>query len=108
METIKHSGIGLVNHSNVTSNTWFNRQVEKFEAARFGWMAMFIVIQSCLGSVACMYILKNNASDIMLLTCAIITMASNAVFIAQGSGRLCLAFFYTSLILNTIFLLLNI
>jgi hypothetical protein len=100
METIKHSGIGLVNHSNVTSNTWFNRQVEKFEAARFGWMAMFIVIQSCLGSVACMYILKNNASDIMLLTCAIITMAS--------SGRLCLAFFYTSLILNTIFLLLNI
>ncbi len=108
MTTIKHSGIGLVNHSNVTSNTWFIKQVDKFEAARFGWIAMCIVIQSCLGSVACMYILKNNASDFMLLTCAVITMTSNAVFIAQGSGRLCLAFFYTSLIINIIFLLLNV
>ncbi len=87
---------------------WFNDQVEKFEASRFGWMAIYITAQSCLGSVACMYILKNNASDIMLCICAAITMGCNAVFIAQGSGKLCLLSFYASIIINAVFILLNI
>lgn len=87
---------------------WFNRQVEKFEASRFGWMAIYITAQSCLGSIACMYILKNNASDIMLATCAAITMGANAVFIAQGSGKWCLLSFYISILLNLLFIFINI
>lgn len=107
MQTIKHSQIGLVGSSNVSSNGWFNRQVDQFESARFGWMAMLIIIQSCLGSVACMYILKNNGGDIMLVTGAVVTLACNSVLIAQGSGKLCLSLFYISLIINTVFILLN-
>lgn len=107
METIKHSQIGLVSSSNISSNGWFNRQVDGFESARFGWMAMLIIIQSCLGSIACMYILKNNGSDVMLVTGAVVTLISNSVLIAQGSGKLCLSLFYISIIVNTIFVLLN-
>ncbi|MEO8762175.1 MAG: hypothetical protein ABI388_11645 [Bacteroidia bacterium] len=107
METIKHSQIGLVSSSNISSNGWFNRQVDGFENARFGWMAMLIIIQSCLGSVACMYVLKNNASDVMLVAGAVVTMASNSVLIAQGSGKLCLSFFYISIVVNAILILLN-
>lgn len=87
---------------------WFNRQVAKFEAFRFGWMTIYLTAQSCLGAIACMYILKNNASDIMLASCAAVTMGSNAVFIAQGSGKWCLLSFYISVLLNLFFIFTNI
>lgn len=89
-------------------DTWFNEQAIKFEQTRFGWMAIYITIQSCFGSVACMLILQNNASDFMLASCAAVSMASNAVFIAQGSGKWCLGTFYFSVLLNAIFILVNI
>lgn len=89
-------------------DTWFNEQAIKFENARFFWMAIYITAQSCLGSVACGFILKNNADVLILCTCAAVTMASNAVFIALGSPKLCLTVVYLSFILNTIFILTNI
>lgn len=86
----------------------FKMQAVNFENARFGWMAMLITIQSCLGSVACGFILKNDASIIMLCVCAGITMGANALLIALASPKVCLIGFYISLILNTFFILVNI
>ncbi len=83
-------------------DTWFNEQAIKFEKARFFWMALYITAQSCLGSVACGFILQNNANAFMLGTCAAITMASNAVFIALGPPKLCLTVVYLSFILINI------
>ncbi|MBL7930492.1 MAG: hypothetical protein JNL60_01235 [Bacteroidia bacterium] len=86
----------------------FNKQAENFEKTRFGWMAILITFQSCLGSVACMFISQSEASVWMLATCAAVTMGSNALFIALAKPKVCLAGFYISVILNTAFLLLNI
>jgi len=88
--------------------TWFDKQAEKFENARFFWMAVYLTAQSCLGSIACGFILENNASDLMLATCAAITMGCNAVLIALGPPKLCLTVVYLSFLLNTIFILINI
>ncbi len=89
-------------------DTWFNEQAIKFEKARFFWMALYITAQSCLGSVACGFILQNNANEFMLGICAAVTMGSNAVFIALGPPKLCLTVVYLSFIINTIFILINI
>lgn len=94
--------------SNRGIDTWFNEHAVKFENARFFWMAVYITAQSCLGSIACGFILKNHASVLMLCSCAVITMMSNAVFIALGSPKLCLTIVYLSFIINTIFILINI
>ena len=83
-------------------SSWFSRQDALFNEYRFGMMAIFLTLQSCLGSVACMYILQSNASDLLLIGCASITMASNAAFIAMAPTRWCLAMFYLSLVFNTI------
>lgn len=99
---------GKQTHAIIGVDGWFNHQATKFEEARFGWMAIAITIQSCLGSIACMFILQNNASDIMLALCAAITMACNAMFIALAPGKWCLGSFYLSVFLNVIFILLNI
>jgi len=95
------------NKSNVLVN-WFNHQADKFEAARFWWMALYIIIQSCLSSIAAAFILQNHADIWMLCSCAAMAMASNAVFIAQGDKKWCLAVFYLSLIVNTVFILVNL
>lgn len=93
--------------TNVLVN-WFNNQANKFEAARFWWMALYIIIQSCVSAFAAALILQNHADIWMLCTCAAIAMASNAVFIAQGDKKLCVAVFYLSLIVNTVFILINL
>jgi len=90
-----------------TSLSWLSRRALDFENARFFWMAVYITSQSCLGSVACMYILKNNGSDILLATGAMVTMGCNAILIAQGPSKWCLISFYISVILNTILIVLN-
>lgn len=93
MNTIRQS-IGI--HEKMGRNhpkgiaIWFNGQVENFEKTRFGWMAIYITVQSCLGSAAAAYILENKASDFMLMACAGITMGCNAIFIAQAPPKWCL------------------
>lgn len=99
---------GVRNSSKRGIDTWFNEQAIKFEDARFFWMAVYMTSQSCLGSVACGFILKNHANVLMLCACAAITMASNAVLIALGSPKLCLTIVYLSFLLNTIFILINL
>ncbi len=91
-----------------TFNKWFTRQASKFEETRFGMMAMYIIIQSCIASIAAMYILQNDAHILFLCSTAALAMASNAVFIAQASAKLCLALFYLSVLVNVLFILLNI
>lgn len=91
-----------------TLDGWFNRQAEKFEAARFGWMTIYLTLQSCLGAAACMYILQNKGNDLMLVGCAAVTMASNSMFIAQAHAKWCLLAFYGSIAVNTILLILNL
>lgn len=86
----------------------FNKQAANFEKARFGWMALFLTFQSCLGSVTCMYLSQSEASIFLLAICAAITMGSNAMFIALAPPKVCLGAFYTSVILNTALLVTNL
>lgn len=86
---------------------WFDNQINIFEKGRFGWMTIYMTAQSCIGAIACMYILQNHGSDFTLAICAALTMGSNAMFIAQASGKICLIVLYFSLVLNTIFILSN-
>jgi hypothetical protein len=87
---------------------WFAKQAEALETNRFGWMALMIMVQSCIGSIACMYILRNDAGDLMLAACAAVTMGSNATLIAQANAKLCLAVFYLSIVVNTILIAVNV
>lgn len=89
------------------TSTWFDVQADKFENARFFWMAIYITAQSCLGSIACGFILHNHANVFLLCFCATVTTMCNAVFIALGSPKLCLTVVYLSLIINTILIITN-
>lgn len=87
---------------------WFEKQAAIFEKGRFGLMALFITLESCVGSVAAMYLLENDASIWMLITCAVVTMGANALLIAQASAKTCVAAIYANILINTALILLNV
>lgn len=96
-----------LNSNSFTLLNWFNNQADHFEKTRFGWMAIYITLSSCLGSIACMLILENNGGDFMLITCAAVSMAANSLFIAQSDAKWCMAVFYLSLLVNSVLIILN-
>lgn len=87
--------------------TWYNRQAIQFEENRFGAMTFMMTFQSCLGSIAAMSSLYEQ-NYVLLSIVAVLTLASNAAFIAQASAKWCLNVFYTSVALNLTIILLNV
>ena len=85
----------------------FSAQAMAFENARYFWMSLLMTAQSCLGAVACMFILYSGGNIFALATCAAVTMGSNAMFIGLASPRLCLGVLYLSIALNIFFILSN-
>ncbi|MCW3103670.1 MAG: hypothetical protein JWO09_2110 [Bacteroidetes bacterium] len=111
--TKAQSQIFNVWHDNVQStrrsaiSAWFESQAAWFEDSRFAMMTLMITVQSCIGSIACMYIFQNNAADIWFILCTAITMGTNAMFIAQAPAKICLASLYLSILVNSILILMN-
>ena len=83
-------------------NTLLDKRAAKLEQARFGVLAMYNAIQSCVGAIAVMKILQNDAGLFLLGMVAALTMASNSAFAAQGNMKLCLLLFYLSILVNNI------
>ena len=88
-------------------NNWYQKQLANYEANRYGAMTLMITLQSCWGSIAAMYSLVNE-NFISLGIVAVMTLASNAAFIAQSPAKWCLNTFYASLIISTIVLIINL
>jgi len=85
----------------------FNKQALQFEESRFAAMAILIIFQSCMGSIAAMYALINH-DYISLSISVIVTMASNAAFIALSPAKWCLGIVYTSVISSIILIVINL
>lgn len=88
-------------------NTLLDKRAARLENARFGILAMYNAIQSCVGSIAVMKVLQNEAGMLWLAITTAMTMASNSVFIAQGTVKVCLILFYTSVLLNSLIIIFN-
>lgn len=85
-----------------TLNAWLSKRAGKIKESRFGILAMYNALQSCVGSIAVMKVQQHDAGIFLLAMVTGFTMASNSVFIAQGSLKLCLLLFYLSILANTV------
>lgn len=85
-----------------------DRQAINFEKARFYWLAVMLTSQSCLASIACAFILKNQTGVLELCICAALAMGCNALFIAQASAKACIVSFYISVVVNAVFIITNV
>lgn len=80
---------------------WLLKQEATFERHRFGAMTVMLTFQSCLGSVAAMVCMQK---DLWLFVgiIAFLTMASNAMFIAQAEAKPCILTFYLSVVASAL------
>lgn len=92
---------------NVKNGTWFEKQMVWFEGSRFGAMTLMMTFLSCFGSIGAMMSIMHHFY-VGLVISAIVTMASNAAFIAEVSAKLCLGLFYVGLVVNAGVILANL
>lgn len=91
----------------LTKAIWLEDQVMKFEKSRFGWMAVMIAFQSCLGSVAA-GLAYNSGAIIALGICTVFTMTNNALLLAQCPASWCVRAFYIGVVANILAILMSI
>lgn len=85
-----------------------NAYFEGMEFNRYGIMAMTITAGSCLGSVAVMYIAVNDGPLWQIAVCAAVSMLSNTTAIALSPMKVLLWSFILNLVVNSVFILMNL
>ncbi|WP_350292880.1 hypothetical protein [uncultured Croceitalea sp.] len=86
------------------------KSLREFKSGERGYSTIFIIIQSCLGSIAAMYILINGTSIFQMLQLFMVTiicMIFNASILAQLRSKLVFNLFFISLIVSTLVLVIN-
>ena len=76
------------------------------------YIPLTIILQSCIGSIAAMYILMNSTTDsfnfVQLTLCVIFSMGYNAVIFAQLKSKLVFNMLIATLIINIALIIINI
>ncbi len=92
--------------------SFYQKQLIDFKENYMLYASLFIIFQSCLGSIAAMFVLMNATADafpyFQLGLCVVVTMAFNASIMAQLSHKLVFNLLLVSVIINAILAAVNI
>lgn len=89
----------------------YNKYFIDFKKHYILYIPLSIIFQSCIGSIAAMYVLMNNNSNFYLFElslCVMVTMSYNAAIMAQLKYKWVFNFLIVSLIVNMGLIILNI
>lgn len=91
---------------------YFKQLEEDFKRNYTLFVPLSIILQSCIGSIAAMYILQSSSPTyfpfIQLVLCVSITMFFNATVLAQLKPGLIFKMLLLSLVINVILTIFNI
>ena len=87
---------------------WYKKQLNYFDKHVFAMMSMYMIIQSCLGSIASMFVIFNNGNDFYMILSVSLAMGCNAMLLAQAGAKLAVGSFYLSIIVNAIILIMHL
>jgi hypothetical protein len=89
----------------------YTKLLKDFKEMYMAYIPLMIILSSCLGSVAAMYILMQERSFsqvVQLSLCVIVCMAFNASILAQMKAKFVFNLLIASLIINILLVVLNI
>jgi hypothetical protein len=91
--------------------TLYTKYYNEFQSKYMMYIPLTIILQSCIGSVAAMYILMNGldtiSSLVQLFLCVILCMFYNAAILAQLKGKIVFNMLILSLLFNITFIIIN-
>ncbi len=88
----------------------YSRLLKDFKEMYMAYIPLMIILSSCLGSIAAMYILmqeRSFAQMIQLWVCVILCMFFNASILAQMKPKLVFNLLIASLLTNSILVIVN-
>ncbi len=93
-----------------TTMKFYNKLFHNFKSTYMAMIPLSIIFQSCLGSVAAMYILMQKGPFFVLQLglCTILCMAYNAAILAQLKPKLVFNLLGISVFVNSILLMTNL
>lgn len=90
--------------------TLYQKTFEDFKKGYLGFATLAIIGQSCLGSAAAMYVLKNGTSLFQMLQLALVVLVCmfvNGAILSQQKPKLVFNLILTSVIVSIVEILLN-
>lgn len=93
--------------SNVKAGS-YDAFLEKLKFSYFGLICMTITFGSCLGGIAAMYTLQNDAPIWQLAICMTVAMANNVAAIGQAPIKWLVNVFTISTLVNILLILINL
>lgn len=88
----------------------YSKLLKDFKQMYMAYIPLMIILSSCLGSVAAMYILMQERSTLQVIElsiCVIICMAFNASILAQMKPKFVLNLLIASVFINSILTIVN-
>ena len=89
-------------HSATKSNSAYDRLIERLQFSHFALISMAILIGSCLGGIAAMYVFMSGAPFWQFVLGLGVSMANLIACIGQASTKTVVNLFALSLLVNAI------
>ncbi|WP_025739740.1 hypothetical protein [Aquimarina pacifica] len=89
----------------------YSKLINSFRQMYMAYIPLSIILSSCLGSIAAMYILMQERSLLQIIEltiCVIICMTFNAAILAQMKPKFVFNLLIASLVINTTLIALTI
>lgn len=91
--------------------TLYTKYYNEFQDKYIMYIPLTIILQSCLGGIAAMYILMNGldtiSSLVQLFLCVMLTSLYNAAILAQLKEKWVFNMLILSLLFSTLFIIMN-
>jgi hypothetical protein len=109
MATIaKNFNPALQSTHSVSLSERYNQFIEKIKFSYYGIITMTMIIGSCLGGIATMYVFQNDAPIWQFCVITAISMTNNVAAISQAPMKWVVNVFVLNILINSIFIIANL
>ncbi|MFC5194865.1 hypothetical protein ACFPH8_05945 [Bizionia hallyeonensis] len=90
----------------------YQQAIKDFNENYILYIPLTIILQSCIGSIAAMYILMNSPNEAFkffeLTLCVVLAMGYNAVIFAQPKIKIIFPILLASITINILLIIINV
>ena len=86
----------------------YNKFIEDLKFSHFGLISMAILIGSCMGGIAAMFVFQNHAPEWEFIVGLIFSMMNLVACISQAPTKWVFNLFVLSLLVNSVLIIVNI
>ncbi len=102
----------MFQQKNTIMKSLYQQAIKDFNENYILYIPLTIILQSCIGSIAAMYILMNSPNEAFkffeLTLCVVLAMGYNAVIFAQLKTKIIFPILLASITINILLIIINV